>query len=80
MGTPLLIGCWDQCSWMFVWVYICIVVGLFLVSVFSSFCFYVFFFLIWEGLLFLSQHGGEGEPGGAEGVPGGLSGTSGGSW
>ena len=34
MGMPLLIGRWDQCSWMFVWVY----------TVFSSLCFYVFFF------------------------------------
>ena len=54
MGTPLLIGCWDQCSWMFVWVYICIVVGSFLVSVFSSLLFLCFFF-IRESLLFLSQ-------------------------
>ena len=40
---------------MFVWVYICVVVGLFLVSVFSSLLF-LCFFLIREGLLFLSQH------------------------
>ena len=44
MGTPLLIGRRDQCSWMFVWVYICIVVGSFLVSVFSSLLFLCFFF------------------------------------
>ena len=34
---------------------ICVVIGSFLVSVFSSLCFYVFF-LIRKGLLFLSQH------------------------
>ena len=33
---------------------ICVVIGSFLVSVFSSLCFYVFF-LIRKGLLFLSQ-------------------------
>ena len=44
MGTPLLIGCRDQCLWMFVWVYICVVVGSFLVSVFSSLLFLCFFF------------------------------------
>ena len=40
---------------MFVWMYICVVVGSFLVSVFSSLLF-LCFFLIRESLLFLSQH------------------------
>ena len=44
MGTPLLIGHRDQCSWMFIWVYICIMVRSFLVSVFSSLLFLCFFF------------------------------------
>ena len=44
MGMPLLIGRRDQCLWMFVWVYICVVVGSFLVSVFSSLLFLCFFF------------------------------------